>query len=55
MRHDTHDEDGKGPDRPEDGSHDGSEIFADPVSYLEAHGIGAELVEVGSQALAPAA
>lgn len=55
MRHDTHDEDGKGPDRSEDRSHDGSEIFADPVSYLGAHGIVAELVEVGSQALAPAA
>ncbi len=55
MRHDTHDEDGKVPDRPEDGRHDGSEIFADPVSYLEAHGIRAKLVEVGSQAMAPAA
>lgn len=55
MRHDTHDHDGKGPQSVEDGRHDASEIFADPVSYLMAHGIGAELVEVGSQALAPAA
>lgn len=55
MRHDIDDRDEGGPDRIEEGSHDGSEIFADPVAYLEAHGIVAELIEVGNQTLAPAA
>lgn len=55
MRHDIHDRDERGPDRIEEGSHDGGEIFADPVAYLGAHGIVAELIEVGNQTLAPAA